>query len=225
MRRSPKEIQRCLYEIAKTQEGFFTTKQAKAAGYAEATHPYHVQAGDWIREHRGIYRLALFPLAERWDLMLYWLWSRDRNDVPQGIYSHQTALSLYDLSDINPAKLHMMVPKNFRRHSETPAILVLHRGEVLANEVAKRHGVPVTRPLRTIVDLLVADSVSEDILRQAIHEAWDRGLITNRELETVAPPARVRPIFDHLLQIEQTQAAAWTYHRLRQVPIPKFPLE
>ena len=50
-----------LYEVAEMQAGLFTTKQAKAAGYAENTHPYHVQAGNWIREHRGIYRLSKFP--------------------------------------------------------------------------------------------------------------------------------------------------------------------
>ena len=50
-----------LYEIVEGQDGFFTTKQAKSAGFAENTHPYHVQAGNWIREHLGIYRIARFP--------------------------------------------------------------------------------------------------------------------------------------------------------------------
>ncbi len=57
-----------LYEIAEGQQGFFTTKQAKAAGFAENTHPYHVQTGNWIREHCSIYRLANFPQVERPDL-------------------------------------------------------------------------------------------------------------------------------------------------------------
>jgi hypothetical protein len=37
-----KEAAKRLYEIAEGQDGFFTTKQAKAAGFAENTHPYHV---------------------------------------------------------------------------------------------------------------------------------------------------------------------------------------
>ena len=65
MAQSHLEASRRLFEIADTQQGFFTTKQAKAAGFAENTHPYHVQVGNWIREHRGIYRLALFPSADR----------------------------------------------------------------------------------------------------------------------------------------------------------------
>ena len=76
MPKGRKEAAKRLYEIAEGQQGFFTTKQAKAAGFAENTHPYHVQAGNWIREHRGIYRLASFPRGERPDLMLWSLWGR-----------------------------------------------------------------------------------------------------------------------------------------------------
>ena len=70
MAQSHREAARRLFEIAEQQQGFFTTKQAKAAGFAENTHPYHVQVGNWIREYRGIYRLALFPAADRPDLVL-----------------------------------------------------------------------------------------------------------------------------------------------------------
>jgi len=42
MAQSHREASRRLFEIAEQQQGFFTTKQAKAAGFAENTHPYHV---------------------------------------------------------------------------------------------------------------------------------------------------------------------------------------
>ena len=69
MKRQGGEVR--LYELAAQQGGFFTTGQAKASGYADNTHPHHVRAGNWIRERRGIYRLARFPLAARSDLMLW----------------------------------------------------------------------------------------------------------------------------------------------------------
>ena len=120
MSRSHKDATRRLFEVAEEQQGFFTTKQAKAAGFAENTHPYHVQIGNWIREYRGIYRLALFPAPDRPDLVLWSLWSRNRREVIEGVFSDQTALSLHELSDLNPAKLHMTVPKRFRRNSDIP---------------------------------------------------------------------------------------------------------
>jgi predicted transcriptional regulator of viral defense system len=171
-----------LYEIAETQQGFFTTKQAKVAGFAENTHPYHVQAGNWIREHRGIYRLSSFPQGERPDLMLWSLWSRNRGEVAQGVYSHQTALSLHDLSDVMSAKLHMTVPKSFRRNSEIPRVLVLHFADLPQSDLGAVHGVHVTKPMRTIIDLLEDGDVPLEILRQALREGLRRGLIRRNEI-------------------------------------------
>lgn len=182
MRTERKEAAKRLYEIAESQQGFFTTKQAKAAGFAENTHPYHVQAGNWIREHRGIYRLASFPRGERPDLMLWSLWSRNRGEAAQGVYSHQTALSLYDLSDVMPAKLHMTVPKNFRRNSEIPHVLVLYFADLPQSDIGAVHGVRVTTPMRTILDLLECGDVPLATLRQPLLEGLRRGLIRRSEI-------------------------------------------
>jgi predicted transcriptional regulator of viral defense system len=182
MGKERKRTAKRLYEIAEAQQGFFTTKQAKAAGFAENTHPYHVQAGNWIREHRGIYRLASFPRGERPDLMLWSLWSRNRGEVSQGIYSHQTALSLYDLSDVMPAKLHMTVPKSFRRNSEIPRVLVLHFADLRQSDIGAVHGVRVTKPMRTILDLLESWEIPPATLRQVLRGALRRGLIRRSEI-------------------------------------------
>ena len=182
MRKARREVAKRLYEVAEGQQGFFTTKQAKAAGFAENTHPYHVQAGNWIREHRGIYRLASFPRDERPDLMLWSLWSRNRGEVAQGVYSHQTALSLHDLSDVMPAKLHITVPRRFRRNSEIPRVLVLHFAHLPQGDMGAVHGVGVTKAMRTILDLLEGGEVPLATLRQALREGLRRGLIRRSEI-------------------------------------------
>jgi predicted transcriptional regulator of viral defense system len=178
-----KEAARRLHEIAQSQQGFFTTKQAIREGFSEKTHSYHVNAGNWIREHRGIYRLADFPTPERPDLMLWYLWSQDRQEEPEGTYSHDTALSLYELSDIMPSKLHMTVPREFRRNSRIPEILVLHRAQLDPSEVQEVHGVRVTRVLRTIKDLLRSGHVDRSQLKLAVDEAIRRGLIARGEID------------------------------------------
>jgi predicted transcriptional regulator of viral defense system len=200
MRRNHRDAQRRLFEVAEGQQGFFTAKQAKTAGFAENTHPYHVQVGNWIRQHRGIYRLALFPLAENPDLVKWALWSKNRDEVMEGVYSHQTALSLYELSDLNPAKLHMTVPTHFRRNSEIPAILVLHYADLASNDVQTAQGFKYTRPLRTILDLIEADSVERTFVRQALRQGLHRGLITRSEVKRVklSPPAQ--RVFQDLLR-------------------------
>jgi predicted transcriptional regulator of viral defense system len=182
MGKGRKAAAKLLYDVAEGQEGFFTTKQAKVAGFAENTHPYHVQAGNWIREHRGIYRLASFPRRERPDLVLWSLWSRNRAEAIQGVYSHQTALSLHDLSDLMPAKLHMTVPMSFRRNSLIPLVLVLHFADLPQSDIGIAHGVRVTRPMRTLVDLMAGGDVPLGTLRQALREGLRRGLVRRSEI-------------------------------------------
>lgn len=172
-----------LYELAEPQQGFFTTRQAQDAGFNKKNHAYHVQAGHWVREYRGIYRLANFPRPDQPDLMLWYLWSRNHKQIPQGVYSHQTALTLYDLSDLMPAKLHMTVPVPFRRRGPIPKILVLHQTTLTKNDISKAMGVSVTTPLRTLCDVVKEGSVSKDIIRQAVRESLSRGLVRQGEIE------------------------------------------
>lgn len=200
MAQSHREASRRLFEIAEQQQGFFTTKQAKAAGFAENTHPYHVQVGNWIREYRGIYRLALFPATDRPDLVLWALWSRNRNEKVEGVYSHQTALSLYELSDLNPAKLHMTVPTGFRRNSDIPGILVLHYADLPESDVQAAQGFKFTRPLRTILDLIEAGTVERNFIRQALRQAIDRGLITRQQIRNARMSGPSRKIVEDVLR-------------------------
>jgi len=172
-----------LYQIASEQDGYFTTKQAISAGYDTNSHPYHVKTGNWIREHRSIYRLANYPIGDRPDLMLWHLWSRNRNEKPQGIYSHETSLAIQDLTDLNPGKLHMTVPKNFRRNSRIPDVLVLHYSDISPAETYQVYGVKITDTMRTIIDIITEGYLPEDLLIQAIEEAMNRGAVTKRVLK------------------------------------------
>jgi len=200
MAQSHREAAQRLFEFAQEQQGFFTAKQAKAAGFAENTHPYHVQAGNWIREHRGVYRLAQFPTPDRPDLVQWALWSRNRREEIEGVYSHQTAASIHELSDLNPAKLHMTVPVRFRRSSETPTILALHHADLPESDVQLAQGFKVTRPLRTILDLVGAESVERAFVQQALGQALSRGLITRHQIRSAPMSDATRRIVEGMLR-------------------------
>ncbi len=182
MKRSSQESEARLFAVAESQGGYFTAKQAEKAGVDRTNHTYHVRAGNWEREHRGIFRLAHFPANERPDLVRWSLWSRDRQDHPQGVYSHQTALSIHDLSDVMPSKLHMTVPLKFRKNSKIPPVIVLHYADLPAEAMEERTGFRVTRPMRTILDLSESQELSPDLLTQAFVEARKRGLVTENEV-------------------------------------------
>ena len=171
-----------LYQIAESQLGYFTAKQAISAGYLAKNHVYHIKQGHWIREHRSIYRLTHFPHTDEGEMVLWSLWSRNRNEVAQGVYSHETALNIYDVSDAMPVKLHMTVPIKFRKSTAVPSIIVLHRNELKPEDIQKKQGYAVTTPFRTILDLVADKSISDDIVDQAIKEFRKRGLLTEKEI-------------------------------------------
>ena len=183
---SSSENQKRLYELAEVQGGYFTSKQAESLGYRANKRNYHVGAGNWIRESRGIYRLALFPRPERPDLVMWWLWSRNRSGNPQGVYSHQTALSLHDLSDLMPARIDMTVPRTFRRGAPIPRALRLHRADLRRDEIEHIHGVPVTTALRAILDLWQSDEVPRDVVRDALKEGTRLGKITGKQIRAAS---------------------------------------
>ena len=62
----------------------------------------------------------------------------------------------------------MTVPTHFRRNSEVPGILVLHYADLSNEDVRTAQGFKFTRPPRTILDLIEADSIERSFLRQAM---------------------------------------------------------
>ncbi len=188
-----------LYEIAEGQQGLFTARQATALGFLLGSQAHHVKAGNWIREHRGIYRLARFPVSNDVQLVLWHLWSQNRTGEPQGVYSHETALSIYELSDVMPAKLHLTVPPKFRRNSAIPKVLVLHRAALKERDIESMRGFRVTRPLPTILGLAREQRVSQDVIAQALAEGRQRGLILLDELKKAKADPMLPPWFTALL--------------------------
>ncbi len=180
MRNDPRDNARRLYEVASTQGGYFTAAQALEAGYQYRQHHYHRESGNWIRMGRGIYRLRDYPPSEREDLIRLALWSRNRAGQTRAVVSHETALTIHNLSDVMPSTIHLTVPKRgFRK--EPPAGVVLHRERLDGDEIETREGYLVTTPLRTVLDVAAA-SLSQEHLNRALEDTLDKGLIRRRQL-------------------------------------------
>ena len=169
-----------LYDLAASQEGLFTTRQAASAGYSPPLLAHHQKAGRITRVRRGIYRLVHYPPGEHEELVAAWLWSDS-----QGVVSHQTALSLQGLSDVLPAQMHLTLPLAWQqRRFRVPKGLVLHFVDVAPEERAWVDAVPATSVPRTLNDCAFA-GLSPDLLRQAAKQALARGLVTPAELKQV----------------------------------------
>ena len=174
-----------LFEIADRQQGFFTAKQAEECGYVRSNFHLRLTSGEWAQEGRGIYRLARYPVTNRSELVLWSLWSRNLKDVPQGVWSHETALDIHELSDVMPSKMHMTVPRGFRRRIEIPKVLCLHYAHLGQSEIEDRQGYRVTTPVRTLLDVFEVETVADNFLVQAVHQALERGLVVEEELHSL----------------------------------------
>lgn len=181
-----KEFYRQLYEIAESQDGFFTARQALLAGYSDRMQVYHIQNGDWTKEARGIYRLNCYPPSYNDYLMPWYLWSCNRLGTPQGIYSHDTALRIYNLSTWNSPKLHMTVPNHFRR-SVIPKVIILYREDLNTTDINIKYNVQVTSPIKTILDLLVQGEIPRKYLQEALFDALENQLILPDNIKQLNP--------------------------------------
>lgn len=162
-----------LYRIAEGQAGYFNSRQAHSAGYSRERLSDLTVRKQFIRIRRGVYRLHHFPASRFEDLFIAYL--RTGTD---SVISHESALAVYDLSDVLPAEIHVIMPRTGSRRRDG---LQLHTNKISAEEITRREGLPVTTPARTIADV-IASGVGDELVRQAIAEAIHKGLTTRAQL-------------------------------------------
>lgn len=171
-----------LMKKALEQGGFFTADQAIKFGFSQKNHHYYVKRGQWEKVMRGIYRFIPIEseLSEYW---LWYLWSIDRSKRPQAIFSHETALLMYGLSDLNPEKIHITVPKKFRKGTDIPKILFLHKSDFNTADTKTINGLRVTTVLKTLIDIIEEQRVSDEFIEQATREALSKGLLSKADIK------------------------------------------
>jgi predicted transcriptional regulator of viral defense system len=186
-----------LYRIAESQAGYFTAEQALEAGMDRSTLTHHARPGGrYERVRRGLYRLRHFPSSPHEHVVAAWL------ALPStAVVSHESALELYELSDVIPNAVHITLPRAQRGQRARPGV----RFHTLEHppgpkEIRRIAGVLVTSPERTIVDSLEGGTQPEQI-ELAVRQALERGLTTPRRLRAAAAgrPSRVRTFIDRLL--------------------------
>lgn len=152
--------------VVNRQAGFFTAAQATAAGYPDSLHVYHTREGHWEKVTRGIYRLSMFPKVDWPELVIWSLWSRDREGIPQGVVAGETALQIHGVLPRQAGPVVLMVPRSFRKSCDTPDGLTLVKGDLAEDEVESRTGYRLIT-LRKAVELAAARPDFEMILTRA----------------------------------------------------------
>lgn len=162
-----------VFDIALGQHGYFTSAQAREQGVKKPALSKMAKRGNIEHVSWGLYRVSSLPLSEYSQYMEAALWPGKRT----GVISHESALSLYGLSDVSPARIHVTLPTSYRTHRDIPPLLQLHHADLERDEIRRVEGVPVTTPARTIRDCH-AGHLGIQLLRQAIDEGQQQGYLT-----------------------------------------------
>lgn len=169
-----------LFDLASDQAGLFTTEQAAALGFSSQLLAHHLSGGRIARALRGVYRVVHFPRSDDEQRTAVWLWSGRT-----GVFSHETALGLHQLSDVLPSTLTLTLPASWRRRRlRVPDGVALAFADVADADRAWSGPVPVTTVRRTLEDCARAH-FAPDLLRQATQQAVRRGQVGADELGAV----------------------------------------
>lgn len=166
-----------LATVAANQQGLVTAADAREAGVDPHRLVDMERRGAIQRVSRGLYRFPLLgPDPELGQLAEATLWADRR-----GILSHDTALDLHELCDINPAQIHITIPTAYRLQKPVPKLYRVHRGDLEKDERTLYEGIPIVTPYRAIVEG-IETGVRANLLRQAIDTARRRGQVRGSQL-------------------------------------------
>jgi len=187
-----------VYAVAETQHGYFTVGQADSEGVSPDRVRDMARRGVVERVSRGVYRVTQYPLSPRGAYLEAALWPAATRGGEPGVISHESALALYELSDVSPAALHVTVPPDRRITRKPPTSLRIHRAVLAPGEIVAHDGVPVTTVERAIRDVH-ASHTDPAIVRQAIHDGHRSGYLTRQQAAALeaelldGQPAEVPP--------------------------------
>jgi len=172
----PGKIYNRLAELAADNYGYITTAQAQEAEINPDRLLELARRGQLERRGTALYRMPLIPPTPLDPYREATLWPRGT----EAVLSHETALDLHGLSDVNPAKIHISVPRAHRPRRKLPAQYRLHREDLRDDEVTVYEGIPIVTAAKAIRQ---TRQLGPALLRQAIEEGRRRGLVSEAEAE------------------------------------------
>jgi very-short-patch-repair endonuclease len=164
---------RCV-SLMRAQDGLISRDQLELEGLGEAARRRRVRAGLLVPILPGVYRSLVTTESWRQFVRATWMWLRGR-----GVLSHLTSASLLGLVENEP--LPIEVTSSLSSLKPPSDRVVVHRVKQLEQrDIRVIHGMSITTPVRTIVDL--AGSLPQHRFEFVLDEARRRRLVAERPL-------------------------------------------
>lgn len=178
------QSRRRVWAIAREQFGVVSHTQAIACGFTNRQVEGAIARGEARRLHRGVYLFGSTLNFQAQTLAAVLACGAG------ALTSHYTAAYLHKLLP-PPAKFEPVDVTVTSGYVEArPGIRVHRTTRLRSHERRERDGIPVTAPLRTLIDLAGSGSTTE--LEVAVAEAFARGLVNKGMLERAVDEARGR---------------------------------
>lgn len=171
-------LYRRLFARAADRHGYVTTEDALQEGGTRMALVMLAQRGTLEHIDHGVYRvpeLAGDPLGQYQEALLR---------LPGAVLSHDTALELQDLADVNPRRVHLTLPPTHRLRRKIPGWITLHRARLDPVDVTAHEGLEIVTPARAILDA-IQDNLGARFVEQALATARKRNLLTTPEEQRI----------------------------------------
>ena len=165
-----------LREISLDQCGFVTTKQATNAGLVHADLSVMVSRGRLNRVAHGVYRVPQVAETSQDQYQLAVLWT----GCEQACLSHETALAIRDISDVNPQRIHLTVPRKRRIRRNGGELYVVHKEDLDPRDIVWWEGIP-TVSVPTAIRQCIESGVATYLIKQALRQARGTSLLQPKE--------------------------------------------
>ena len=186
-----------IIKMAQENNGTVTTAMVVAAGFSRGNIKYLVDKGMIEKSARGVY-----ILPEVWEDEIYNL----QNRFKRGIYSRETALFLWDLTDRTPNRYHMTFPANYNltKPKEENIQCVQCMKALYDLGIAE-----VTTPGGNIVRAYSAERTLCDILRA--HSHADIQIVTEAFKHYTSKPDKNIPVLSEYAKILKVETKLRAY--------------
>ncbi|MDR1442838.1 MAG: type IV toxin-antitoxin system AbiEi family antitoxin domain-containing protein [Bifidobacteriaceae bacterium] len=176
-------VREALWDVAVDQYGYVTTGDARRLGIHRVELAKLAARGGLANISHGVYRFAAWPVSCNDHLMEAVLWARD----PTAVLSHETALDVLELCDVNPDKVHVNVSghKYPIRRVDPPPALKVHYDDLGESQRGRWEQIP-TATAAAAIEQGVRTGVRPDLITQAIETARRRGMVDSATADGLA---------------------------------------
>jgi very-short-patch-repair endonuclease len=166
-------VAKAVWQLASAQHGVIALFQLLELGYTMSAINHRVAKGRLHPVRPGVYAVGRPDLTREGEWMAAVL-----SYGPHAVLSHGSAAALWTICKETERCIHVTaLPQTDRRH----AGIVAHRRSTLAvGDITRHNAIPVTTPIRTLVDLAVRLAPSE--LEAAVNQADKRDLVDPEQL-------------------------------------------